>query len=155
MGEVEPVKLCPLVLDVEASGFDGTILGVDQIDLLHPGRGFEHTMGQIAPAAAKIGQSARQAVWKVFGEQCRTVVDPIPTEDTGLAEPASVAHWLWVHEATPIVRRRPAALHEPEDAAVELRQRSREAENLAGLLLEARGAVFVGASANKRAAVGQ
>src|SRR6185312_11843712 len=86
------------------------------------------------------------------GEQGRAVVDAIPREDAGLAEPAAVAHRLQSAEAAPITRWLIAAPGRPEHATVELGERVIEAEHLADLFLEAGRAIVVGAGADQRAA---
>ena len=60
---------------------------------------------EIAPAAAEIGDVARQIVRQMPGEQGRAVVDPVPAEDAGLAHPRAVAHRLQRGEAAPVVGR--------------------------------------------------
>ena len=100
---------------------------------------------QEAPAAAEIGDQSCEIIGEVCGEEGRSVIDVIPGEDAGLAQPGTVADRLQRGEFLPVLGRGSLALAKPENPAVELRKRVDAAEGLADMLLEARRAVVVGA----------
>src|SRR5258708_23920040 len=83
------------------------------------------------------------------GEEGRTVVDAIPAEEAGLADPVALGHHARLGELLPVVGRRALASGEPENTAMELRQRVVETERLVGVALQAGGAVVVGAGADQ------
>jgi hypothetical protein len=81
-------------------------------------------------------------------------VRAIPGEDAELALPGAVADGPQRSKIAPVVRRMLLAACQPEDAAMELRQRAVEAEGLVGLLLQAR-AIVLRAGADQRPALGE
>ena len=128
------------------------MLGVDHVDVRDGGTMVEEVAGKVAPATAEIGDPAGNVIGQMLGEQGGSVVDAIPAEDPGLAQPRAGAHRLQAGQAAPVVRRRALAPVEPEDPAVELRDVVDEAERLADILFETGGAVVVGAGADQSAA---
>ena len=62
LGKVEPMERGARVGDVGACRFDGAMLGVDQVDLRDARRARERFARQVAPAAAEIGDVAREVV---------------------------------------------------------------------------------------------
>ena len=92
--------------DVGACRFDGAMLGIDQVDLRNARRSRQHLARQVTPAAAEIGDVTREVVGQMSGEQRRAVVDAIPGEDAGLAEPRAVADRPQRSKVAPVVGRR-------------------------------------------------
>ena len=141
--------------DVGACRFDGAMLGVYQVDLRDARRSRRGLRARGNPSRSRNRRHDPRGRRADAGEQRRAVVDAIPGEDAGLAEPRAVADRPQRSEVAPVVGRAPVGARQPEDAAMELRQRAVEAERLADLLLQAGGAIVVGARADQRAALGE
>src|SRR5437868_11134678 len=98
--------------------------GADQVEALEGGRARQRLAGEIAPAAAEVGDVPGEIVGQVAGEEGGTIVDAVPAEDAGAAQPRAVSHGLQASEAAPVGRRLSVSLGEPTHPAVELRQRA-------------------------------
>ena len=108
--------------DILPCSLQGTVFGVDHIEMLDPRTTRQDFAGKVAPAAAEVGDSAEKIVRQMRGEKERAVVDPVPAEKAGLADPAAVGHRARLCESLPKLGRGSLALGQPEDTTMELRQ---------------------------------